>query len=127
MTSAKITAAAAGTWTLGDLPVNRMGFGAMRLTGSAAFHLGAPSDRARSIAVLRRAVELGVDHIDTAAFYFSALRSANEPARDTPDRFRDRRCPRPRRSPRTRHDLTGSCGAAVHRRRGVPLDGGHRT
>ncbi|MFC9843555.1 aldo/keto reductase [Streptomyces sp. NPDC060223] len=78
MTSAKITAAAAGTWKLGDLPVNRIGFGAMRLTGSAAFHLGAPSDRARSIAVLRRAVELGVDHIDTAAFYFSSLRSANE-------------------------------------------------
>ncbi|MFD4527601.1 aldo/keto reductase [Streptomyces sp. NPDC058470] len=78
MTSAKITAAAAGTWKLGDLPVNRIGFGAMRLTGSAAFHLGTPSDRTRSIAVLRRAIELGVDHIDTAAFYFSSLRSANE-------------------------------------------------
>ncbi|MFF2198692.1 aldo/keto reductase [Streptomyces sp. NPDC058157] len=37
-----------------------------------------PSDRARAIAVLRRAVELGVNHIDTAAFYFSPLRSANE-------------------------------------------------
>jgi pyridoxine 4-dehydrogenase len=63
-------AAAAGTWTLGDLTVNRMGFGAMRLTGDG------PRDRA--ITVLRRAVELGVDHIDTAAFYFSAARSANE-------------------------------------------------
>jgi pyridoxine 4-dehydrogenase len=60
----------AGTWTLGDLTVNRMGFGAMRLTGDG------PRDRA--IAVLRRAVELGVNHIDTAAFYFSATRSANE-------------------------------------------------
>ncbi|MGW7609903.1 aldo/keto reductase [Streptomyces sp. NPDC054766] len=49
-----------------------------RLTGSAAFHHGTPSDHARSIAVLRRAVELGVDHIDTAAFYFSSLRSPNE-------------------------------------------------
>ncbi|UXY25851.1 oxidoreductase [Streptomyces sp. HUAS TT20] len=78
MTSRTITADAAGTWTLQDLPVNRVGFGAMRLTGSAAFHLGTPSDRERSIAVLRRAVELGVDHIDTAAFYFSSLRSANE-------------------------------------------------
>jgi aryl-alcohol dehydrogenase-like predicted oxidoreductase len=78
MTSETITAAAAGTWTLGDLPVRRIGFGAMRLTGSAAFHLGTPSDRDRSIAVLRRAIELGVDHIDTAAFYFSSLRSANE-------------------------------------------------
>jgi len=78
MTSAKITAAAAGTWKLGDLTVNRIGFGAMRLTGSAAFNLGTPSDRDRSIAVLRKAVELGVNHIDTAAFYFSTLRSANE-------------------------------------------------
>ncbi|MFC4587681.1 aldo/keto reductase [Sphaerisporangium corydalis] len=78
MTSHTGTAADAGTWRLGDLTVNRLGFGAMRLTGSAAFDLGAPSDRERSITVLRRAVELGVDHIDTAAFYFSALRSANE-------------------------------------------------
>ncbi|MGW2349020.1 oxidoreductase [Actinacidiphila glaucinigra] len=71
-------AAAAGTWLLGDMKVNRIGFGAMRLTGGAAFHLGTPSDRDRAIGVLRRAVELGVDHIDTAAFYFSRLRSANE-------------------------------------------------
>jgi aryl-alcohol dehydrogenase-like predicted oxidoreductase len=78
MTSKTITADAAGTWKLGDLPVNRVGLGAMRLTGSAAFHHGAPSDREQSIAVLRRAVELGVNHIDTAAFYFSSLRSANE-------------------------------------------------
>jgi aryl-alcohol dehydrogenase-like predicted oxidoreductase len=78
MTSETITADAAGTWQLGDLTVNRIGFGAMRLTGSAAFHLGTPSDRERSIAVLRKAVELGVNHIDTAAFYFSSLRSANE-------------------------------------------------
>jgi aryl-alcohol dehydrogenase-like predicted oxidoreductase len=78
MSSETITADAAGTFTLGDLTVNRVGLGAMRLTGSAAFHLGTPSDRARSIAVLRKAVELGVNHIDTAAFYFSARRSANE-------------------------------------------------
>ncbi|GHH14374.1 aldo/keto reductase [Streptomyces lanatus] len=78
MTSETITADAAGTWELGDLPVSRVGFGAMRLTGSAAFHHGTPSDRQRSIAVLRKAIELGVDHIDTAAFYFSATRSANE-------------------------------------------------
>ncbi|MCL8016986.1 aldo/keto reductase [Streptomyces sp. AS02] len=78
MTSETITADAAGTWRLGGLSVSRVGFGAMRLTGSAAFHHGTPSDRKRSIAVLRKAVELGVNHIDTAAFYFSALRSANE-------------------------------------------------
>jgi pyridoxine 4-dehydrogenase len=59
----------AGTWQLGDRTVNRMGFGAMRLTAG---------DRDQSIAVLRRAVELGVNHIDTAAFYFSPLLSANE-------------------------------------------------
>jgi pyridoxine 4-dehydrogenase len=58
--------------------VNRLGFGAMRLTGSRPFEKGKPSDRGQSLAVLRRAVELGVNHIDTASFYFSALRSANE-------------------------------------------------
>ncbi|MGG8406004.1 aldo/keto reductase [Streptomyces sp. 12297] len=80
MTSAMINAAAAGTWTLGDLTVNRIGFGAMRLTQKGeAFALDAvPSDRAQAVAVLRRAVELGVNHIDTASFYFSSLRSANE-------------------------------------------------
>ena len=78
MTTETVTAATSGTWRLGDLTVNRMVFGAMRLTGGAAFGPGTPSDRDRSIAVLRRAVELGVNHIDTAAFYFSSLRSANE-------------------------------------------------
>jgi hypothetical protein len=77
MTSQRNTAAAAGTWKLGDLIVNRIGFGAMRLTGDTPFDLGEPSDRERSISVLRRAVELGVNHIDTAAFYFSSKRSAN--------------------------------------------------
>lgn len=81
MTSSLGTSApahAAGTWTLGSRAVHRIGFGAMRLTGTEAFHGGRPRDRAASVAVLRRAVELGVDHVDTAAFYFSALRSANE-------------------------------------------------
>jgi aryl-alcohol dehydrogenase-like predicted oxidoreductase len=70
-----INAAAAGTWQLGDRTVNRLGFGAMRLMQNAD---GTPSDRERAKTVLRRAVELGVNHIDTAAFYFSNLRSANE-------------------------------------------------
>jgi aryl-alcohol dehydrogenase-like predicted oxidoreductase len=80
MTSETITAAAAGTWTLGDLTVNRMGFGAMRLpqSGAALRADSTSSDRDRAIGVLRQAVELGVNHIDTAAFYFSPLRSANE-------------------------------------------------
>jgi aryl-alcohol dehydrogenase-like predicted oxidoreductase len=72
-----VTADAAGTWRLGDLTVNRLGFGAMRLTGDRSGD-GAPRDRGQSLAVLRRAVELGVNHVDTAAFYFSPLRSANE-------------------------------------------------
>ncbi|GGT10498.1 oxidoreductase [Streptomyces atratus] len=72
------TSAAEGTWQLGDLTVNRVGFGAMRLTGTAPFDRGVPRDREQSIGILRRAVELGVNHIDTAAFYFSATRSANE-------------------------------------------------
>jgi aryl-alcohol dehydrogenase-like predicted oxidoreductase len=75
MTSEAVTAAAAGTWQLGGLTVNRMGFGAMRLTSRAG---GTPSDRDRVLGVLRRARELGVNHIDTAAFYISPLRSANE-------------------------------------------------
>ncbi|MBG6136983.1 aldo/keto reductase [Longispora fulva] len=80
MTTETNTATAAGTWKLGDLVVNRIGFGAMRLTQNGpAFQPGvAPSDRRRAIGVLRRAVDLGVNHIDTAAFYFSPLRSANE-------------------------------------------------
>jgi aryl-alcohol dehydrogenase-like predicted oxidoreductase len=73
--STTIDATAAGTWDLGDRTVNRLGFGAMRLMSDAD---GGPSDRGRAIEVLRKAVELGVNHIDTAAFYFSPLRSANE-------------------------------------------------
>lgn len=78
MTLETVSAGTAGTWLLGDLTVNRIGFGAMRLTGSAAFHQGIARDRSQVIGVLRRAVELGVNHVDTAAFYFSRLRSANE-------------------------------------------------
>ncbi|MBO0915174.1 aldo/keto reductase [Streptomyces laculatispora] len=80
MTSETTTAAAAGTWQLGDLTVNRMGFGTMRLTqnGAALTTDRTPHDRDRAIAVLRRAVDLGVNHLDTAAFYFSPMRSANE-------------------------------------------------
>ncbi|MFF3768663.1 aldo/keto reductase [Streptomyces sp. NPDC002232] len=80
MTPQTITAAASGTWKLGDLTVRRVGLGAMRLPqhGEAFAADAVPRDRGRAIGVLRRAVELGVNHIDTAAFYFSPLRSANE-------------------------------------------------
>ncbi|MFJ6785490.1 oxidoreductase [Streptomyces yangpuensis] len=78
MTSQTITAA--GTWKLGDRTVHRIGFGAMRLaqSGEALVSDAVPRDRGPAIDVLRRAVDLGVNHIDTAAFYFSPLRSANE-------------------------------------------------
>ena len=52
---------------LGRFSVSRIGFGAMQLPGPGVF--GPPRDRDEALAVLRRAVELGVDHIDTAQFY----------------------------------------------------------
>ena len=60
-------ASASGTFALGDLTVNRLGFGAMRLTGPGVW--GPPADRDECLRVLRRAVELGVDFIDTADSY----------------------------------------------------------
>jgi aryl-alcohol dehydrogenase-like predicted oxidoreductase len=60
--------AAKSTWQLGgNLPVNRLGFGAMRLTGDGIW--GWPPDRANALKVLKRAVELGVNLIDTADAY----------------------------------------------------------
>jgi aryl-alcohol dehydrogenase-like predicted oxidoreductase len=55
------------TFQLGQYTVNRVGFGAMQLPGPGVF--GPPRDHDQAIAVLKRAVELGVDHIDTAQFY----------------------------------------------------------
>jgi pyridoxine 4-dehydrogenase len=55
------------TFPLGRYSVGRIGFGAIQLPGPGAF--GPPRDRDQALAVLRRAVELGVDHIDTAQFY----------------------------------------------------------
>jgi pyridoxine 4-dehydrogenase len=52
---------------LGERPVNRIGFGAMQLAGPGVF--GPPNDIEQAKTVLRRAVELGVDHIDTSQFY----------------------------------------------------------
>jgi len=63
-----LSAAAAGTFTLGgDLTVNRMGYGAMRITGEGVW--GPPADKAAALATLRRAVELGVNLVDTADSY----------------------------------------------------------
>ena len=63
-----VSAAAAGTLILGgDLVVHRMGYGAMRITGKGIW--GPPADKASALATLRRAVELGVQFIDTADSY----------------------------------------------------------
>jgi len=57
-----------GTFTMADgLTVSRMGYGAMQLAGPGV--VGPPADRAEAVAVLRRAVELGITHIDTSDFY----------------------------------------------------------
>jgi pyridoxine 4-dehydrogenase len=64
----KRPATRSGTFAIGgDLPVHRLGYGAMQLTGSGVW--GEPADRAQAIAVLRRAVELGINLIDTADSY----------------------------------------------------------
>lgn len=57
----------AGSFKLGNLTVKRLGYGAMQLAGPGVF--GPPKDRAEAVAVLREAVESGVDHIDTSDFY----------------------------------------------------------
>jgi pyridoxine 4-dehydrogenase len=63
----ELTEDSAGTLTLGDLKVRRLGFGSMRLTGEGVW--GAPDDPEAAKAVLRRAVDLGIDLIDTADSY----------------------------------------------------------
>jgi pyridoxine 4-dehydrogenase len=60
-------ASTAGTFSLGDRTVNRMGYGAMRLAGPGVF--GPPKDHKAAIAVLREALAAGVNHIDTSDFY----------------------------------------------------------
>lgn len=75
----------AGTYTLGSRNVKRLGYGAMQLAGPGVF--GPPKDRVAAIAVLREAVESGVDHIDTSDFYGphitnQILREALHPYRD---------------------------------------------
>jgi pyridoxine 4-dehydrogenase len=61
------TAEKSGQYLLGDRAVHRIGYGAMQLSGPHI--MGPPADRDAAIAVLRRAVELGVDHIDTSDYY----------------------------------------------------------
>ena len=75
----------AGTFTLGDRKVRRIGYGAMQLAGPGVF--GPPKDRESALAVLREAVEQGIDHIDTSDFYGphvtnQIIREALHPYRD---------------------------------------------
>jgi aryl-alcohol dehydrogenase-like predicted oxidoreductase len=68
MKTQTINAAQSGTFRIGgDLPVHRLGFGAMRITGHGVW--GPPKDRQEALRVLRRAIELGVNLIDTAEAY----------------------------------------------------------
>jgi pyridoxine 4-dehydrogenase len=67
MTTTARPAEASGTFVIGDIPVHRLGFGAMQLTGDGVW--GEPEDHDEAIAVLRRAVELGINLIDTADSY----------------------------------------------------------
>ena len=67
MTTINPPAARAGSYRVGDFDLNRIGYGAMQLAGPGVF--GPPRDRAAAIEVLRTAVELGVNHIDTADAY----------------------------------------------------------
>ncbi|WP_377160558.1 aldo/keto reductase family oxidoreductase [Roseateles sp. UC29_93] len=76
----------AGTFKLGTRTVTRIGYGAMQLAGPGVF--GPPKDRAAAVAVLREAVALGVDHIDTSDFYGphvtnQIIREALHPYRDS--------------------------------------------
>jgi pyridoxine 4-dehydrogenase len=70
-TSPTLPAHASGTFTIGERTVHRLGFGTMRLTGPGIW--GEPVDRDQCVAVVRRAVELGVDLIDTADSYGPAV------------------------------------------------------
>src|SRR2546423_5262397 len=76
-------AADAGTIMLGDLTVNRMGYGAMRITGPGIW--GDPPDPEASKDVVRRVVELGVNFIDTAAAYEASERLIGEALAPYPD------------------------------------------
>ncbi|MFJ4696032.1 hypothetical protein [Streptomyces sp. NPDC088766] len=95
MASDPITADAAGTWRPGDTTVSRIGLGTMRLTGDAAFRLGAPGDRDRSIAVLRKAVDLGTTDGSRAARieHTVAVTDRGPAFRPCPDLAADRMAP----------------------------------
>jgi len=67
MTSVSETTLPGGTWTLGDRTVSRFGYGAMQLSGP--WVMGPPADPRAAVAVLREALALGINHIDTSGAY----------------------------------------------------------
>jgi aryl-alcohol dehydrogenase-like predicted oxidoreductase len=102
-----------GTFGLGDLPVKRLGYGAMRLSGPGIF--GPPKDRDTALAVLREAVASGVNHIDTSDYYGphitnQLIREAlYPPLRDRRDRCRpENRCRPPRTGDTQSHVRKGA-------------------
>ena len=114
------------TFPLGSFHVGRVGFGAMQLPGPGVF--GPPRDRDEALAVLRRAIELGINHIDTAQFYGPNV--ANELIREALH-------PYPAdlalvSKVGARRDDTGGVAARTGTRRtagqhrGEPADAGHR-
>ena len=80
-----VTAERSGQFRLGDRMVKRLGYGTMQLAGPGVF--GPPADRTNSIAVLRRAVELGIDHIDTSDYYGPHVGTRSSGRRCTPTRL----------------------------------------
>ena len=108
------------TAKLGDHDVRRIGFGAMQLAGPGVF--GPPRDRDAALAVLRRAVELGVDHIDTSQYYGPDV--VNELIREALHPYPDGPAPRDegRRAPRRPGRVAARAAPrrAARRRRGQP-------
>jgi pyridoxine 4-dehydrogenase len=86
MTTTDTPAARAGSYRVGDLELNRIGYGAMQLAGPGVS--GPPRDRAEATEVLRTAVELGVNHIDTADAYGPGI--TNEIIKEALSPFGDR-------------------------------------
>ena len=109
-------AASSGVFSIGGgLPVTRLGFGAMRITGPGIW--GDPPDRDEAIAVLRRAAELGVDFIDTADSYGPAvsedlIRAALHPYDGIADRHQGRVSCAPGRGSGTPWASRSTCGSA---------------
>jgi pyridoxine 4-dehydrogenase len=92
-----ITAERSGQYMLGDRLTNRLGYGTMRLTGPDAAGRPAP-DSKTVIALLRRAVDLGIDHIDAGDYegphkVTDLIRQALHPHPGRADHRRQRRCP----------------------------------